>query len=867
MSFSYQKSFIEPTQTVDRQTFTELFTSAQTRWLIEKHREVKADLDNTDRWLADKDFQEWLRRSRKMAGCAVEDQVKAWCNDLKKRLPAIMFQATFDETTSKNGYRGRWRKQSATRLTGLVVMDVDHVDDPREVHGSWLKVHDLKALGVLLVYVTPGGHGLKVVFKARTEWGNLIDNQRQMARLLRVEVDESCKDASRMSFVSRYEDILFINQEELFTYENKEFSENFTEEYRGGHSQPTLDFADNGNAADNNNSQCAAVPTAGADDKADGKGDGQDTGVAGGVDVSKWKGYDIQSFINARYGDKLPCKDDSNRHTESLKLATDLLIMLDGDKQQVERILLAQPWVKEIVKERNENVAQTVNSAAECVAGKEKKTSSPYPSAAMRTAIEKVTGKKYAEKVRETPDSAGGPAALPLTAWGAAIRQMGDTFPCLKEVCSDLSDEALPAALFASAAMMGTLMTRTWYHFYHRPQEDRRLNYCVYIIGDPGSGKSFVGDLYDVLMQPIIASDAIGYAALNEYKSQKDERSTSSKEQKKEKLEKPKPIIRIHPSRTSNGVFIADMNNAVDTVGQKMLHLHLFTFDAELDNNTALTSRGSGNWANKESLELKAFHNEEDGQAYQNLESYMGLFKVYWNFVYTGTILSLKRKCKEETGVSSGLSCRMAVLPMPSSNFQMMELKEPANDSAKDEVLAEWAERLDKVSGELPLWPLVKECWEWTRDRMTIAGMNDDKADELLIKRVAYYGINVSAPYILMHHWQQWQEKKTFDIDEEDLQLCRLVLDIQYQTQHFYFGEYARMYFDNQQRDINRNAGHRNKTRMAYVQLTDEFTSEDVERLTGASNGACRVLISRLIKDGKVTRVKTNTYKKIVKEL
>ena len=46
----------------------------------------------------------------------------------------------------------------------------------------------------------------------------------------------------------------------------------------------------------------------------------------------KWRGYDIQGIIDQRYAAKLPCAEDSNRHKESLKLATDLLIMLDGDK-------------------------------------------------------------------------------------------------------------------------------------------------------------------------------------------------------------------------------------------------------------------------------------------------------------------------------------------------------------------------------------------------------------------------------------------------------------------------------------------------------------------------------------------------------
>ena len=87
----------------------------------------------------------------------------------------------------------------------------------------------------------------------------------------------------------------------------------------------------------------------------------------------KWHGYDLQSIIDKRYEKKLPCKDDSNRHNESLKLASDLLVMLDGDKQAVLQAVSAQPWVQEIIAERNEDVERTVNSAAEQMAEKEKK--------------------------------------------------------------------------------------------------------------------------------------------------------------------------------------------------------------------------------------------------------------------------------------------------------------------------------------------------------------------------------------------------------------------------------------------------------------------------------------------------------------
>ena len=162
--FCYQRSFGSPTETVTAERFWALVRAPQTSELIDGYRTT---------------------------GEA----------SLKRKLPAFIFQATFDETISKTGKSGRWRKQAATRLTGLVVMDVDHIENPREVYGEWLKVHDFNGLGILLVYITPSGQGLKIVFKARKEWGNLIDNQHQMAKLLVVKVYESCKDASRMSFI------------------------------------------------------------------------------------------------------------------------------------------------------------------------------------------------------------------------------------------------------------------------------------------------------------------------------------------------------------------------------------------------------------------------------------------------------------------------------------------------------------------------------------------------------------------------------------------------------------------------------------------------------------------------------------------
>ena len=89
--FCYQKNFSNPTLPVDEAQFWALVKAAKWNENIDKFRET---------------------------GDA----------SLKRKLPAFIFQATFDETESANGKLGAWRKQKATRLTGLVVMDLDHID-------------------------------------------------------------------------------------------------------------------------------------------------------------------------------------------------------------------------------------------------------------------------------------------------------------------------------------------------------------------------------------------------------------------------------------------------------------------------------------------------------------------------------------------------------------------------------------------------------------------------------------------------------------------------------------------------------------------------------------------------------------------
>lgn len=127
--------------------------------------------------------------------------------DAKRGLPAVCWQAH---------YRDGVRKIENAEFSGLYQLDIDHVENPHEMFEQWSKTKDFNYLGILLVFITPSGKGLKVVaaMRQRTDMANTIANhQRWLAGELGLsEYDDSTKDLARMSFVPLYKEILFESQ-------------------------------------------------------------------------------------------------------------------------------------------------------------------------------------------------------------------------------------------------------------------------------------------------------------------------------------------------------------------------------------------------------------------------------------------------------------------------------------------------------------------------------------------------------------------------------------------------------------------------------------------------------------------------------
>ena len=871
--------------------------SQKTAWHIDARRAVKAAVAADKEgegvaaihtWLQNSDYQKFLIRYPKeltskraieaFAKKSDEEKLLLWAEELKQELTAFMYSCyLFDEVKRKKKKKDgtvvevkeRRRLLKYCHLNGLVMLDIDHVESPMQI---WYKLREMKDLmaRVALVHISCSGDGLRIVFTADINVGNLADNQIEFAKALGgYSSDRSTIDATRASFCPKEDEILYINEELLFDYYDEEFDKRFTPEYRKKNTQPIHhSFDDHGAVRSSNNVKAPVVASENAEQ---GAGDERPMDAE---KTLKWRGYDLQSIIDARYGEKLPCRDDSNRHTESLKLATDLLLMLDGDKERVQSIVEAQPWVQEIIEERGEDVAQTVESAASCVAEKEKKYASSLPSKSMLQAIQAATSRTYQEIVRgitESDETGSRGISTLLEGWGEEIESMFDEFPLLRDICKGLKKTQYPAALFVAGGVLMTLMTRCWYRFYHRPQQERRLNCALFIIGNPASNKSMAGDICDILILPIEDADKAGKAALNRYK-----RDMKKKAANKEGKEKPQSIIRIHPARTSNGQLIEDMINAKEIVDGKEMQLHMFTFDTELDNS--ITLQGGGSWINKQAMELKAFHNEKDGQMYQNSDSPVDEFPVMWNYAFTGTHYALQKKVNERN-FGTGLSTRLAVIPMPKTNYEMIEFEEQTQiDWERIERMKDWAYKLDKRAGELPFWPLVKHLYDWTKNRMDDCREDDSEANELMLKRVPYHALNYSAPFIDMRHWSSMHQEGnywegTYEVDDTDWKLCELIARIQYATQQHFFGAMAEKYFDDlNNKALNTGKRHFNKSVQGYNRLPDVFTREDVMKcFEYVNSSSVSMKLKRLESEEYIKKIlegdNAGKYKKLVKVL
>lgn len=839
-------------------------------WKIKTRRTVEEAISNglpLDRFAEEPDFKKFCQKKQGEKGFAdltLAQKLLQWATSLKSSLPCFIFGV-------KEFEQKRRKLSDILHLSGFFMFDADKMlCDPENIfRRTQVKGFPWK---VVLAHKTSSGHGLRLVCEARPELGNIADNQICLARDLNIMdmrgstgkpvVDDSCIDATRISYCPCRDDIYYIDEKRLFNmemdlFESNEFDQKFVADYKQGKTQPTK--------SENNFPGTETSGTVVSNLKSDDAARQLVQTVIPRDKPPMVFDHDVRDFINTIYPNGAPV---NTRHKSALKLASDLMIILDGNEYWVKEVLLKLPWVQDVIKERGEKEIDDIIDTAKKQL-KKRESECLYdlrPSREMQKAIEAVVKRKYTQLVAAAREQQAGGVFVSgredivkvLERIGAKVEKYFKYYPLLRLMCHGLQRKHYIAALFVGSAFCMNLMTRMWYQFWSAPGKKCRMNHLLELIGRQGSGKRFAVTLYEILMEPIKKADQAQIDALNRWKAERSQNNGAAKN----KTPEPKGIYRALPSESSAaGVRDAEVN-AKEMIDGEEWYLHISQFDSELQNT--LSQLKKGYFSALYTLWLKGFHNEPHGALLKSATSIVGEWPVHYNVVYTGTQHALDQQVNLGN-YATGLNGRITAVPMGDTNFEMMKNRTYSEeDRQRDEELKEWAYKLDMTQGEIPCKGISDALHDWTARRMEDAKENQSLAEEDLLKRPCWHAINYTLPFIVSRHWDMMVEKDGrmvcgagFCTDKTDRELALLICNAQYTFQQHFFGAIAEQHYDDCLTNAASKTHHQQRTLQAYRRLPDTFTSEDVKREYGYDSiGSVCSRLKHLQDDGLAIKIR-----------
>lgn len=142
---SYQPNVNKPTEALSAQVLKDLTEKKENNMAIDAYRKAMREMEEATAHkvlnefvagvIQTQEYQAWQaselkkdehRRKKKMPADDLH-RVKLYISLMKSGLPAVILTTNFTESTDRWGRTGLWRVQSNGYLTGLAVLDADHV--------------------------------------------------------------------------------------------------------------------------------------------------------------------------------------------------------------------------------------------------------------------------------------------------------------------------------------------------------------------------------------------------------------------------------------------------------------------------------------------------------------------------------------------------------------------------------------------------------------------------------------------------------------------------------------------------------------------------------------------------------------------
>lgn len=600
---------------------------------------------------------------------------------LKRQLPII--------TPHACRFTGDGSRKSTNAIpSGLVMLDIDHVDDPwgyqpspnpflkdgeKDAHESTLICTEtLVQEKVYFIAVTPSGHGLRII--AERKLGETIpDAQHRIAHICRLhEYDAVTTDLARASFLMPWSYVLYCEPQGL-NFDTPEQEANIT-----------LQFAQ----IDTKTHTTTTLPQQKVSETPQEKSlpSGEDLGEA------SFRGIPYEAIVHA------------------------LVQLLGGTPEMGERNQVYFTLVRYIRYICNFNAALCVRILPDFGLSYEERMATALSSInrprkghipeIIHRAIIAATQQKCSEN-NDTPTHNVEHPSLP-------------TLPrVLQIICRRIPENFHPAMIIAALPILGALATRV--RFQYLDKQEHSFSFMSCITAPAATGKSFIRKPITLLLTPISLQDEIERKKEEEYK----EALRVAKNSKQQPIN-PRPCPR---------------NNGINVSVAKLLQLlsysdgkHLIGIGEEID--TLVKSERAGVWSQKSDIYRLGFDNAKYGQNYMSENSFSANVPVYYNLLLTGTPGGMYNFFKN---VEDGLVTRFCFAQLPDMFGTDIPIFDDYTPKEEKEII-EIANRLDQTQGFINCPHVAKRIRKWLNEKRELAIREDSRAIDTLRKRSAVIG-------------------------------------------------------------------------------------------------------------------------------
>ena len=594
---------------------------------------------------------------------------------LKRQLPVI--------TPHACRFRGDGARRSSNAVpSGLVMLDIDHIDDPREFFSTHIFPNISPSKGELegvhFVAITPSGHGIRVI--AEREAGESIPAaQKRLAALFALsEFDAVTKDLARASYLMPWSYVLYCEPVGLnFDTAEREavITAHFAQLETNYH---TITLSQQNESEPPANLQRSELPTTGAAE--------------------------------------LQQSDLNYRGIEYAAIVRELVNLLGGEPEMGERNQFYFTLVRYMRYICNFNADLCVRVLPDYG------LSIGERHATAMSSVNRPRKGDLPELLQRAITTASTASELPTT--GVAELQRSDlSLPPLPRVleliCRRLPEPFRPAMVIAALPILGALATRV--RFQYLDKQEHSFSFMSCITAPAATGKSFIRKPVNLLLTPIDRQDELERKREEEYKD-------ALRAAKNSKMQPTNP--RACPRNNGINVSIAKLLQLLAYSDGK----HLIGIGEEID--TLVKSERAGVWSQKSDIYRLGFDNAKYGQNYMSDNSFSANVPVFYNLLLTGTPGGMYRFFKD---VEDGLVTRFCFAQLPDMFGSDIPAFENYTEAEEREII-DIAETLDKAAGTIACSHVGVRIRRWLNEKRELAIREDSRAVDTLRKRAAVIG-------------------------------------------------------------------------------------------------------------------------------